>query len=126
MINRRRFLEAGAVAGVGAMLPIKVAKAAEKAARVQNNGAMAAAAAPVGVSPALTKYTEVLPLVGNGISLFPQTGFAADGVTPSYDIQAAAFTHLFHSGNTLVGPTPGWAPTPVWGYEPLGTTGAGR
>lgn len=123
MITRRRFIEAGAVAGVGAMLPVKVAKAAENAARTRNAGAMAAAAvaAPVGVSPAFLKYESILPLVGSGISLFPQTGFAADGVTPHYDVQAAAFTHLFHSGNTVAGPLPTWAPTPVWGYQPLGT-----
>ena len=121
MINRREFLEAGAIAGVGTMLPLKVAHAAEKAARAGKAGMMAAAAVPVGVSPAFLKYTEILPLVGNPIQLFPQNGFAADGVTPHYDIQAAAFTHLFHSGNTLVGPTPGWGPTPVWSYQPLGT-----
>ena len=60
MINRRRFLEAGAVAGVGAMLPLKAGHAAEVL-----SGADAGAAAvvpPGGVSPALTKYVDLLPV----------------------------------------------------------------
>ena len=84
MINRRKFLEAGAIAGVGSMLPWKTAGAAGV-----ESAAAAAAVVPVGVSPVLTKYRDLLPVptrVG---------GFAYDkvGTTPEgwdyYEITAS-------------------------------------
>lgn len=118
MYNRRKFIEAGAAVGVGAMLPWKAAEAAEQAALatrgVEHVKATAAMAAPVpgpGVSPVLTKYLDNLPLPGaysprvdaNGVVVTdPNNG----GVI--YDIPVVAFTQQLHSQLP--------AQTPLWGY----------
>ena len=56
MINRRKFLEAGAAVGVGAMIPVKVAEAAEKMARSRAGSALAS-----GGSPPLAKWQREVP-----------------------------------------------------------------
>jgi spore coat protein A len=116
MYNRRKFIEAGAAVGVGAMLPWQAAEAAERAAlatKAAPTKAVAGMAAPApvpGVSPVLTKYLDNLPLPGayqprvdaNGIVVTdPNNG----GVI--YDIPVLAFTQQLHSQ---------LAPTPLWGY----------
>jgi spore coat protein A, manganese oxidase len=104
MINRRRFLEAGAVAGVGAMLPLKAGHAAERMAGVAGGDMMAAAA---GVSPALQKYVDLLPIPTSffGFAYAP-TGLNAAGA-PHYDIAASAFFQKLHRDLPA---------TYLWGY----------
>jgi len=104
MITRRRFLEAGAVAGVGAMLPLKAGHAAEQLAGAGASNLMAAA---VGASPALTKYVDLLPVPTSffGFAYTP-TGLNAAGV-PHYDIAASAFFQKLHRDLPA---------TYLWGY----------
>lgn len=96
MINRRKFLEAGAAAGVGAMIPLKVGKAAEAMTRA---GTTAAAAVP-GVSPVLAKYVDALPLP-------PAYTPTLIGGVPYYEIPVTAFTQKLHRD---------LPPTYLWGY----------
>jgi len=103
MLNRRRFLEAGAVAGVGAMLPFKAGHAAEAL-----SGAGAAAVVPaVGVSPVLTKYVDLLPVPTSffGFAYTP-TGVNAAGA-PHYDIATSGFFQQLHRDLPA---------TYLWGY----------
>ena len=104
MLNRRRFLEAGAVAGVGAMLPLRAGQAAERMTGAAS-GAMLAAAA--GISPALQKYVDLLPVPTSffGFAYTP-TGLNAAGV-PHYDIAASAFFQKLHRDLPA---------TYLWGY----------
>ena len=105
MINRRRFLEAGAVASVGAMLPFKVGRAAEGIAGAAGGDIMAAAVP--GVSPALQKYVDLLPVPTSffGFAYTP-TGLNAAGV-PHYDVAASAFFQKLHRDLPA---------TYLWGY----------
>ena len=104
MLNRRRFLEAGAVAGVGAMLPLRAGHAAEVL-----SGAGAGAAAvipPVGVSPALTKYVDLLP-EPNAANGFVYTPTAVVNGVEHYDIPVSAFYQALHRDLPA---------TYLWGY----------
>ena len=96
MINRRKFLEAGAAAGVGAMIPLKVGKAAEAMTRA---GTSSLAAVP-GVSPVLAKFVDALPL---------PTAYAPTLVAgvPFYEIPVTSFTQKLHRD---------LSPTYLWGY----------
>jgi spore coat protein A len=102
MINRRKFIEAGAVASVGAMLPFEIGHAAEQTAV---RGLTSAAA--VGISPALMKYVDALPVptAFYGFAYTP-TGFNAAGVA-HYDIAASAFFQKLHRDLPA---------TYLWGY----------
>jgi len=104
MITRRRFLEAGAVAGVGAMLPFKAGHAAEQVAGVMTSDLMAAAA---GATPPLAKYVDLLPVPTSffGFAYTP-TGLNAAGI-PHYDIAASAFFQKLHRDLPA---------TYLWGY----------
>ena len=97
MINRRKFLEAGAAVGVGVMLPVKVAKAAEKMAR-QSGAAMPPGG---GGSPTLTKWLDPLPIPG----VYARKAMV--GNMPFYEIPITAFTQTLHSE---------LKPTHLWGY----------
>src|SRR5690242_11948263 len=91
MINRRKFLEAGAAVGVGAMLPLKTVKAAETISRRASG--MAAPGAP-GVSPVLTKFVDALPNpIGPAFTYVPN---AVMGGVPYYEIPMTAFTQQLH------------------------------
>ena len=98
MINRRKFLEAGAAAGVTAMLPLKVGRAAEAVARA---GIEPLAPAVPGVSPVLAKYVDDLPIP----PAYTPAGVMG-GVT-YYDIALTAFTQKLHRD---------LPPTYLWGY----------
>ena len=104
MINRRKFLEAGAAVGVGAMLPMKAAKAAEamtRAGRPNSAGAPAGA----GVSPPLAKFVDALPNpIGPAFTYVPN---AVMGGVPYYEIPMKAFTQQLHRD---------LPPTYLWGY----------
>jgi len=56
MINRRKFLEAGAAVGVGTMLPLKIGRAAEQLSRAGRTAAPGGG----GISPTLTKFVDPL------------------------------------------------------------------
>ena len=100
MINRRKFLEAGAAVGVGAMLPVKVAKAAEAASRAHATGF----AAP-GVSPGLAKFVDPLPIpIGPAFTYQPKA--TIQGV-PYYEIGVSAFRQQLHRDLPA---------TYLWGY----------
>src|SRR6476659_2736975 len=99
MLDRRRFLMTGAAAGVGAMLPVHAAEAAEAVARNgASDAAAGAAAVVVGVSPPLSKYTETLlvPTTEGGLPPYAPTGVNAAGVA-HYDIPVGAFTQQLHA-----------------------------
>ena len=110
MVNRRKFLEAGALAGVGAMLPWQAAQAATKVASKGSRRAAAMVVPGAGISPPLAKYVQgmIIPwaytprcdALGNPV-LDPNNG----GVI--YDIPLKAFTQQLH---------PALAPTPLWGF----------
>lgn len=104
MIDRRKFLEAGAAIGVGAMIPVKVSRAAEKMARA--GGRAAGGAAPSGVSPALRKFIDPLPIpIGPGYTYQPTA--LVQGV-PYYVIPVGPCKQRLHSDLP--------ADTPLWGY----------
>lgn len=90
MINRRKFLEAGAAVGVGAMIPVKVAKAAEKMARTGR--AMAPAG---GGSPTLTKFIDACPRPLDPSFIY--TPSARLGSVSYYEIPITAFKRQLHS-----------------------------
>ena len=103
MINRRKFLEAGAAVGVGAMIPLKVGKAAETIAR--KGSALAGGAPVVGASPPLTKFVDALPNpIGPAFTYTPQ---ALIGNVSYYEIPMRAFTQQLHRD---------LPPTYLWGY----------
>jgi spore coat protein A len=96
MINRRKFLEAGAAVGVGTMLPLKIGRAAEQLSR-----AGTAAPGGGGISPTLTKFVDPLPL---------PPAYAPNAVingVPFYEIPMKAFTQKLHRD---------LPPTYLWGY----------
>jgi spore coat protein A len=104
MIDRRKFLEAGAAVGVGAMMPVKVARAAETMSRASGANGAGSAAAP-GVSPPLAKFVDVLPLpIGPAFTYQPN---AMVGGVPYYEIPVTAFTQKLHRD---------LPPTYLWGY----------
>lgn len=104
MINRRKFLEAGAAVGVGTMLPVKIANAAETMSRAGATNGAGAAAVP-GVSPPLAKFVDELPRpIGPGFTYQPS---ALVGTTPYYEIPIGAFTQKLHRD---------LPPTYLWGY----------
>ena len=90
MINRRKFLEAGAAVGVGAMIPTKIAKAAEAASRAAGTAAPGGG----GVSPTLTKFVDALPNpIGTAFTYTPK---GVMGGVPFYEIPMVAFTQKLH------------------------------
>ena len=107
MINRRKFLEAGAAVGVGAMVPVNVAKAAETMVRARSASGAAAAAVP-GVSPPLAKFVDD-PLweLPHPIGAFTYKPSAYVGTMPYYEIPIGAFTQKLHRD---------LPPTYLWGY----------
>ena len=108
MINRRKFLEAGAAVGVGAMVPVNVAKAAETMVRARSANGAAAAAVP-GVSPPLAKFVDD-PLweLPHPVGAFTYQPTAYVGTMPYYEIPIGAFTQKLHRD---------LPPTYLWGYD---------
>lgn len=103
MLDRRQFLKTGAAAGIGVMLPVNVGRAAELA---TGAGTTALAAPVVGVSPALTKYVDDLPVptAANG---FVYTPTSINNGVAHYDITVSAFFQKLHRD---------LPPTYLWGY----------
>ena len=104
MINRRKFLEAGAAVGVGAMLPLKVASAAEKMTK-RSGAAMPPGG---GGSPPLTKFlpSQEVPNPLDPSFIYKSKG--SMGGVRYYEIPINAFAQPLHP--ELKGPTP------LWGY----------
>ncbi|HKG95920.1 MAG TPA: multicopper oxidase domain-containing protein [Gemmatimonadaceae bacterium] len=134
MTSRRKFLEATATAGVGALLPWR--------AHAQTAAALTAVAAPPAagavISPILAKWLTTLPQPGTaapvgthtynvtdpitGLPVIdPVTGVVQQATAPLYDFSMVALTQSLHPS---LGVATGG--TPVWGYKALWTDGVVR
>lgn len=97
MINRRQFLEVTATAGVGAMIPLSVGRAAGLAATAASRAVFTAPP-----SPGLAKFVDALPIPGAYAPL------AVVNKMPYYEIGIGPISQQLHRD---------LPPTPLWGYN---------